>query len=105
MMSSYRDFDTHSLSSRLEHIDIEPEPDIAPPDEFTHGGFHPGDKVSYFPHQGCNKLSIQKGIVKSLNEHDNTIAFVVYHCADDWDNYHAYTGASTKIKDLKLGWI
>ncbi len=39
------------------------------------------------------------GRIKSWN--DKWI-FVVYHCADDWDNYQDYTGAATDSKDLIL---
>jgi len=28
--------------------------------------------------------------------------FVVYHCADDWDNYRDYTGAATDPNDLEF---
>jgi hypothetical protein len=27
--------------------------------------------------------------------------FVVYNCADDWDNYRDYTGAATDPNDLE----
>ncbi len=38
------------------------------------------------------------GRIKSWN--DKWI-FVVYHCADDWDNYQDYTGAATDPNDLE----
>lgn len=59
-----------------------------------------GEKVHYCPTHGPR----ENGIIKSLNEYDPTVVFVVYKCADDWDNYKDYTGASTKIADLKSGW-
>lgn len=60
----------------------------------------PGIKVHYTsPHD-----SKENGIVKSLND-SKTIAWVVYNCNNDWDNYMNYTGAATNIKDLTIGWI
>jgi len=41
----------------------------------------------------------EQGRLKSWN--DKWI-FVVYHCADDWDNYQDYTGAATDPNDLKF---
>lgn len=41
----------------------------------------------------------QRGRIKSWN--DRWI-FVVYHCADEWDNYQDYTGAATEPGDLKF---
>lgn len=38
------------------------------------------------------------GRIKSWN--DKWI-FVVYNCADDWDNYQDYTGAATDPHDLE----
>jgi len=46
----------------------------------------------------------ENGIVKSFNE-EKTAAFVVYHCAGEWDNYRNYTGQHTNIKDLRYGWV
>ena len=58
-----------------------------------------GDKVKYTDNLGV----VSNGIIKSL--HDSTlIAFVVYNCNDDWTNYQNYTGISTPITRLKLGW-
>lgn len=39
------------------------------------------------------------GRIKSWN--DKWI-FVVYNCADDWDNYQNYTAAATDPRDLVL---
>ena len=61
----------------------------------------PGNKVHYCTQHGTR----QNGIIKSLNDMDQTVVFVVYNCAGEWDNYQDYTGASTKIADLKSGWI
>jgi len=62
--------------------------------------FKIGDKVHYTaPH--CKK----NGIIKSISDAPFECAFVVYNCADEWDNYQNYTGALTNIKDLTLGWI
>ena len=41
----------------------------------------------------------QFGRIKSWN--DKWI-FVVYKCADDWDNYQDYTGAATDPSDLRF---
>lgn len=60
-----------------------------------------GDKVHYVPpHYGDD---YENGIVKEVRP-EMDAAFVVYYCADDWDNYQNYTGALTACKDLKLGW-
>lgn len=53
-----------------------------------------GDKVIYKPKN-------EKGIVKFVN---NQCAWVVYSCGGDWKNYNNYTGESTVLTDLKLGW-
>jgi hypothetical protein len=42
----------------------------------------------------------ESGRIKSWN--DRWI-FVVYHCADDWDNYQDYTAAATDSNDLDWG--
>ena len=56
----------------------------------------PGDKVTYLPNN-------EKGIVKSISRVEGYV-FVVYKCDENWKNYYNYTGASTRISDLKLGW-
>jgi hypothetical protein len=61
----------------------------------------PGDKVCYIPFDGCSKDLYENGIVKSVQ---GSIAFVAYHCNNDWDNYMDYTGAATYLNNLKLGW-
>lgn len=58
-----------------------------------------GQKVTYVPEVGEK----ENGIIKSLCDDDDFV-FVVYHCADDWDNYQDYTGARTKVNDLVSGW-
>lgn len=58
-----------------------------------------GDKVTYTPEYG----EYEKGIIKSFSD-SGFIAFVVYKCDNDWKNYQNYTGASTNIEDLILGW-
>lgn len=57
----------------------------------------PGDKVTYI-----TPFKKEHGIVKSTSD-DNHV-FVVYHCADDWENYQNYTAARTKKSDLITGW-
>jgi len=56
-----------------------------------------GMKVTYCPGHGAK----EKGIVKEVR---GDIAFVVYHCAGNWEHYESYTGAATNIPDLKIGW-
>jgi hypothetical protein len=57
-----------------------------------------GAKVHYDPGY---KIP-ENGIIKSMDEEN---AFVVYHCAGDWDNYRKYTGARTPLSKLKFGWV
>lgn len=56
-----------------------------------------GDKVHYDNGHG----KIENGIVKSVQVGS---AFVVYNCADDWDNYAEYTGCRTHFEHLHPGW-
>lgn len=58
-----------------------------------------GTKVHYCPSHGVK----ENGIVKNVGEANNV--FVVFKCAEDWDNYKDYTGQSTSIYDLKYGWV
>jgi hypothetical protein len=39
----------------------------------------------------------ENGRIKSWNKH---YIFVVYHCADKWNNYMDYTAAATRPEDL-----
>lgn len=41
----------------------------------------------------------QSGRIKSWND---TWIFVVYNCADEWDNYEDYTAAATSGDDLRF---
>jgi|SRR6185503_17824480 len=59
-----------------------------------------GTKVYYTTPYGKKS----NGIVKSFND-DKTIAFVVYHCGNDWKNYRDYTGAATNIDEIEYGWV
>jgi len=59
-----------------------------------------GDKVTYVPSHGAK----EHGIVKSIRD-DGKIAWVVYHCAGNWNRFRDYTGAGTSISDLRKGWI
>lgn len=61
-----------------------------------------GDKVHYQPKYFGDDS--ENGVIKSINKYVPTLAFVVYNCGDDWENYIDYTGASTRITDLKPGW-
>jgi len=59
-----------------------------------------GVKVYYTTPHGKK----ENGIVKSMHEND-MLAFVVYHCDNDWKNYKDYTGAATNVSDLTFGWV
>ncbi len=39
------------------------------------------------------------GMIKSFND---SWVFVVYNCADDWDNFRNYTAAATDRNDLEF---
>ena len=65
---------------------------------------HRGDKVTYIPFPDADKSIWEKGKVKYDQEHDEDFVFVVYKCNDEWSRFSEYTGARTKITDLKLGW-
>lgn len=60
------------------------------------------DLVHYIPFDGCNVSLITNGIIKGVNVGH---VWVVYHCADDWENYRDYTGALTPLRRLYNGWI
>ena len=57
-----------------------------------------GMKVNYTSHG-----RIENGIIKSIND-NQTIAWVVYKCDNEWSNYEKYVGAATNIEDLSIGW-
>lgn len=59
----------------------------------------PGDFVHYTPASGFSNP--ENGRIKSINVN---IAFVVYKCNDEWDRYAEYTGQSTDMSNLSLGW-
>lgn len=61
--------------------------------------FHKGDYVVYQT-QKDNVYKKEIGRVKGTNYSGDY--FVVYNCADDWDNYEDYTGACTKSEDLRI---
>lgn len=44
----------------------------------------------------------ENGIVKSVVD---DMAFVVYHWGDDEKKYRDFTGVSTKLSDLRYGWV
>jgi hypothetical protein len=62
--------------------------------------FQPGDYVTYCPKFGQK----EHGRIKILHT-NGASAWVVYHCAGEWERYEAYTGALTNFSDLKKGWI
>ncbi len=43
----------------------------------------------------------QKGKIKSYNN-EKKIAFVVYSCNNDWNNYLQYTAEATNYEDLSF---
>lgn len=52
--------------------------------------------VAYIPRHGGEP---EVGRVKSWND---KWVFVVYKCANNWDQYEDYTAAATDIKDLVI---
>ncbi len=63
--------------------------------------FVKGQKVHYCARHGDKK---ENGIVKSVTGNGQGI-FVVYHCAEEWDNYENYTAALTPASEVKAGWV
>lgn len=63
-----------------------------------------GMRVCYSPDSN-SLLNTENGIVKSFPEDYNGYVFIVYNCNGDWDNYMNYTGQSTKISRLIIGWM
>jgi hypothetical protein len=63
-----------------------------------------GTRVHYIPFKGAKISDMENGIVKSIHP-DCDKAWVVYHCAGEWDRYYKYTGALTRFEDLEIGWI
>ncbi len=63
--------------------------------------FHVAQKVTYVgnPHKGP-----QNGIVKRMHPKIENMCWVVYNCANDWNNFHEYTGVLTPKSDLRDGW-
>jgi hypothetical protein len=70
--------------------------------------FVPGDRVHYVPTK-------ENGIVKTVRSTETylgTFPFwygqrvdVVYHCNNNWAEYHLYPAISTRVDNLKKGWI
>jgi len=58
----------------------------------------PGDKVTFQPLR-----KTEYGIIKSMSGDNH--AFVVYHCAGEWERYYDYTAERTRLVDLVPGWI
>ncbi len=61
----------------------------------------PGDKVHYNRNGGV----IENGIIKEIPEDQNEWVRVVYHCANQWENYMNYTSALTHKSYLHNDWI
>lgn len=59
--------------------------------------FKVGDKVHYSRKYNDSV----NGIVKEVRE---DIAFVVFHCNNEWDRYQDFTGCGTHIEHLRKGW-
>lgn len=66
--------------------------------------FKIGDKVRYTPFPDCGDSLIENGMVKEIPTHTDKEIRVVYHCADEWDNFMDYTSQLTPIDKLELGW-
>ena len=71
----------------------------------TENLFKAPDKVTYIPFTDADKSLWQHGMVKSVNEDNPSMVFVVFHCNGDWENYKSYTGQSTNVARLKQGWL
>lgn len=59
-----------------------------------------GDFVHHHPIVG----PIENGRIKAFSP-SGEIAWVIYHCNNDWNNYMDYTGQDTRVDSLELGWI
>lgn len=62
----------------------------------------PGQRVHYIPFRGCSPDQYENGIIKTIPDDDR--AFVVYHCAGNWDDYENYTAQNTEASQLREGW-
>lgn len=60
-----------------------------------------GSKVIYY-REGL-KLP-QLGILKTPCRHDDQEVFVVFNCANDWENYDRYTAVLTPVEHLYFTW-
>lgn len=63
-----------------------------------------GMKVHYIPFEDCGPELFENGIIKEIPDHTMTEVRVVYHCNGEWDRYQNYTGALTRINQLRMGW-
>lgn len=43
----------------------------------------------------------EEGVIKNFNN-CNKVAWVVFHCNGEWENYRDYTGQCTSYNDLTL---
>lgn len=64
-----------------------------------------GSKVTYIQKTIEGFIVNQHGIIKSFPESHPSDAFVVFHCAGEWDNYQNYTAQKVPIKRLKPNWL
>lgn len=60
-----------------------------------------GQKIRY---HSISTNKIEKGIVKSLDPVNNNVAYVVFNCGGDWENYQNYTAERCLISELFEGW-
>lgn len=62
-----------------------------------------GDKVCYIPYKDAPQHKWQNGIVK-YRQVSLSHVFVVYNCANDWENFENYTAARTDVSSIIEGW-
>lgn len=58
--------------------------------------------VTYVPYNGCDKNLWETGIVKKY-DNSRKVAWVVYKCDGNWDNFENYTASCTNYSDLLRG--
>jgi hypothetical protein len=71
--------------------------------------FEPTPETDKFSEGQCAHYTdargnVENGMVKTKHPTQNAY-WVVYKCADNWDNYRKYTAALTVAQDLKDGWV
>ncbi len=68
--------------------------------------FKPGDRVHYVPtmENGIVKNSPSQYALGKLVDNKPRVD-VVYHCNNNWAQFEVYPGVSTRVENLKKGWI